>query len=448
MKHTLSLLLAALSAAPALAQGAAPTFDAPAAKARIDTELDHIYPELDALYRDIHAHPEVAFQETRTAALLAARMRKLGFTVTEHVGRTGIVAIYHNGPGPVVLVRTELDALPMEEKTGLPYASHAQQTVDGKLTFVDHACGHDSQMAWWVGTAETLLTMKDRWHGTLMFVGQPAEEVISGAKAMLADGLFTRFPKPDYGFAAHVGPNPIGRVTVKQGVTSSAADTVFVTFHGIGAHGSMPDKGIDPIIEGARFVEDVQTVISRQKDPQKFGVITVGAFNAGTVANIIPDHADLQLTLRSFDPEVRKLLNDGVLATARAVAEMAHAPAPEVKHAFGTSSVVNDPALSAAAAGVLTSALGQDHVTLVPASAPGGNASEDYSEYVAAGLTKSVFFGIGGYDPKTIADYKAQGKPLPGNHSPYFAPAPEPTIRTGVETLSLAVLMVASDAAH
>jgi hippurate hydrolase len=336
----------------------------------------------------------------------------------------------------------------MEEKTGLPYASHAQQTVDGKLTYVDHACGHDSHMAWWVGTAEALLAMKDQWHGTLMFVGQPAEEIISGAKAMLDDGLFTKFPKPDYGFAAHVGPTPIGMVDVKQGVITSASDTIRITFHGVGAHGSMPDKSVDPIVEGARFVNDVQTVISRQKDPQKFGVITVGSFNAGTVANIIPDHADLQLTLRSFDPDVRKLLNDGVLTTANAVAEMAHAAAPDVKRAAGTSSVVNDIDLSATAAAMLKTALGDAHVMLVPAHLPGGSASEDYSEFVAAGMPKSVFFGIGGYDPKTIEQYKTEGKPLPVNHSPYFAPVPEPTIRTGVQTLTLAVLMVTNIGSH
>ncbi len=438
----LPMLIAALAIVPTLAQ-AAPPFDAANARKQIDAQLDKSYPELDTLYKDIHAHPELAFQETRTAALLAARMRKLGFTVTEHVAKTGIVAIYKNGPGPVVLVRTELDALPLEEKTGLPYASRAQQTVDGKLTYVDHACGHDSHMAWWVGTAETLLAMKSQWHGTLMFVGQPAEEIISGAKAMIADGLFTRFYKPDYGFAAHVGPDPIGKVTVKQGVTSSASDTVLVTFHGVGAHGAMPDKGIDPIVEAAHFVDDVQTVISRQKDPQKFGVVTIGAFNAGTVANIIPDHADLQLTLRAFDPDVRELLNEGVSTTAKAVADMAHAPAPDVKHVFGASSVVNDPDLSAAAAAMLKAAMGDEHITLTPSYMPGGSASEDYSELVAAGMPKSVFFQIGGYDPKMIAQYKAQGKPVPVNHSPYFAPVPEPAIRTGVETLTLAVLMVA-----
>ena len=417
-------------------------FDPSVARTQIDANLDKVYPTLDALYKDIHAHPELSFQENRTAALLAGTMRKLGFTVTEHVGKTGIVAVYKNGDGPVVLVRTELDALPMEEKTGLAYASHVQQILDGKPTFVAHSCGHDSHMAWWVGTAQSLLAMKDQWHGTLVFIGQPAEEVVGGAKAMLADGLYTRFPKPDYAFAAHVGPEPAGLVTVKQGVVTSSADTVSIIFHGVGAHGSMPDKGIDPIVEGAHFVTDVQTVISRQKDPQKFGVISVGAFNAGLASNIIPDHAVLKLTLRSFDPDVRALLLRGVDTTARAEAEMAGAPVPDIVNSEGTASVVNDSDLAKTIAGQLTTALGQARVVLIPAIVPGYPPSEDYSEFVAAGVPHSVFFGIGGSDPKMLVEYKTAGKPVPVNHSPYFAPLPEPTIRAGVETLTLAVLSV------
>lgn len=445
MKNMHLFLATALVAHPAFGQGTAaapPAVDTAAAKVSIDAILDKTYPALDALYRDIHAHPEVGFQEHRTAAVLAARMRKLGFTVTEQVGKTGVVALYRNGAGPTVLVRTELDALPMEEKTGLPYASRAQQTVDGKLTYVDHACGHDIHMAWWVGTAEALVAMKSRWHGTLMFIAQPAEEIISGAKAMLDDGLFARFPKPDYGFAAHVQSLPLGTVTVKQGVVTSASDTIFISFHGVGTHGSMPDKGVDPIMEAVHFANDIQTIISRQKDPQKFGVLGIGAFNAGTVANIIPDHADLQLTLRSFDPDVRKLLNEGVTTTANAVATMAQAPMPDVKHMYGTNAVVNDDALSVDAATILTAAFGEKNVDFQPAYRAGATGSEDYSEFVAAGMTKSVFFGIGGHDPKMLAQYKAEGKQVPVNHSPYFAPVPEPSIRTGVETLTLAVLMV------
>ncbi len=444
----LSLLLAAMAttlsapAMSALAQTslAASAFDVPATRSQIDVALDREYPHLDALYKDIHQHAEISFQETRTAALLAGEMRKLGFEVTEHVGKTGIVALYKNGPGPTVMVRTELDALPMEEKTGLPYASREQQPLDGKPTFTDHSCGHDSHMAWWVGTAETLLAMRDRWHGTLMFIGQPAEEVAAGAKAMLDDGLLTRFPKPDVGFAAHVGPAAYGTVTIKQGTVTSASDSVVLTFNGRGAHGSMPSRSLDPIVMGAHFVSDVQTVISREKNPLAFGVITVGAFQSGTVGNIIPDNAVLKLSLRSFDPETRKVLNDGVARVAKDTAAMARAPEPTITYLSSTAMVMNDPALTPRVGAVIQAALG-NKVTLAPASDPGGTASEDYSAFIEAGVP-SVFFGIGGSDPKALAEAEAKGVPVPVNHSPLFAPIPEPSIRTGVEVLTLAVLSV------
>ena len=419
------------------------SFDVAAARQRIDSVLDKDYPHLEDIYKDLHSHPEVAMQENRTATLLAAEMRKLGFTVTEHVGKTGIVAIYRNGPGPTVLVRTELDALPMEEKTGLPYASRAQQTVNGRTTFVAHMCGHDSHMAWWVGTAEALLAMRDQWHGTLMFVGQPAEEAIGGAKAMLADGVFSRFGKPNFGFAAHVTISPVGTVTIKDGVVSSASDSVEIVFNGRGAGGSNPHMSIDPIVMGAHFVTDVQTIISREKDPQQFGVVTVGVFQAGTVNNIIPDSATLKLTLRSYSPEIRQLLRNGVERTANGVASMANAPAPTITDVRSTAPMVNDSALSAKSTALMQTALGKDAVTFVPAYMPGSTASDDYSEFVNAGVP-SVFFDIGGEDPKLLADYKARGEPVPENHSPFFKIVPERAIRTGVTVLTLAVLMVTS----
>ena len=410
--------------------------------AAIDAVIDRNWADLDALYIDLHSHPELGFQEQRTAALLAERMRKLGFAVTEHVGKTGIVAVYHNGAGPVVMVRTELDALPTEEKTGLAYASRVQAADEtGRQTFVAHSCGHDNHMAAWIGTAEALVALKDRWHGTLLFVGQPAEELVSGGKAMLADGLFTRFPKPDYGFAAHVGTGLAGTVVVKQGPMTSAVDTILITFKGVGSHGSMPDKGIDPIVEAAHFVTDVQSVVAREKDPFKFGVVTIGSFHAGSVSNIIPDHADLQLTLRSYDPDVRRVINEGVERTARAEADMARAPAPDIRHTFTASPVINDPALASATATRLTAALGA-RVQFLPESAPGWTASEDYSEFVSAGMPHSVYFAIGGYPQDVIDRYKAAGKPLPVNHSPLFAPDHTSTIRTGIEVLTLAVLGV------
>ena len=430
--------LVALAATTALR--AAP-LDPAAARAAIDAETAKNWPELDALYKDIHAHPELGHQETRTAALLAAKMRALGLEVTEHVGGTGVVAILKNGPGPVVMVRTELDALPMEEKTGLSYASRVQVSEGDKTTFVAHSCGHDNHMAWWVGTAEALLALKSQWSGTVMFIAQPAEETVGGASGMIKDGLFTRFPKPDFGFAAHVSNLPVGTVIVKDGGYNSNADALDIVFKGRGAHGSMPSASIDPIVEAAHFVTDVQTVVSRQKDAGTFGVITVGAFQAGTVGNIIPDHAELRLTLRSFSPDVRQLLLDGVTRTANAAAAMAEAPPPVITSEGAAAAVVNDHDLAVKVSAPLAAA-GGDKTLFLPASAPGISASEDYSEFIIAGVP-SLYMTIGGYDAATLADYKAKGEPVPTNHSPFFAPDHDAAIHTGIRTLTLAVLTVA-----
>lgn len=433
-------ILGLLSCCALSTTAAAQPIDPAAARVEIDAQIAKTWPQLEALYKDIHQHPELGMHEQRTAALLAAKMRTLGFMVTEKVGGTGVVAIFKNGDGPVVMVRTELDGLPMEEKTGLPYASRVQTLGDdGKQTFVAMSCGHDNHMAWWLGSAQALLAMKSRWHGTLMFVAQPAEELVKGAKAMIDDGLFTRFAKPDIGFAAHVGNGPAGEVVIKDGVATSNSDSLEVIFHGRGAHGSMPAASIDPIVMGAHFVSDVQTVISRQKDPNAFGVVTVGSFQAGSVGNIIPDTADLKLSLRSFTPEVRKLLLDGVKRTADAAAAMALAPAPEVKWLHGTTSVVNDHALSSKAFDALTSAGGSDKIVWQPATAPGWTASEDYSAFIEAGVP-SVYFSIGGYDPAVIAKGTANHLPVPSNHSPFFAPDYTRAIPTGIRTLSLATL--------
>jgi amidohydrolase len=417
------------------AAGPAAALDVPAAKAAVDREFSSDWPHLEALYKDIHSHPEIAFQENRTAALLAGEMRALGFQVTEHVGKTGIVAIYHNGPGPVVMVRTELDALPVEEKTGLAWASTAKQVYEGHETFVDHACGHDIHMTAWVGTAKALLSMKDRWHGALMFIGQPAEEAIGGAKAMLDDGLFTRFPRPAVGFAQHVENGPYGTVIYKPGTYDSNADSFVITFKGRGGHGSMPSMTIDPIVEAARFVVDVQSVISREKDAQQFGVITVGAIEAGSAGNIIPDHAVLRGTIRSYDAEVRTRLKAGLVRTATAEAQMSGAPAPVVDFTEGATAVVNDEALVARTEPVFKAAFGDKAIL---AKLPGA-ASEDYSEFVLAGLP-SFYWSLGGYDPAKVEEARRTGVPLPVNHSPYFAPVAEPAVKTGVEAMTLAVM--------
>ncbi len=419
------------------ASGAATALDVGATKAAIDRELDSGYPHLDGLYKDIHRHPEIAFQETATAARLSKEMRALGFTVTEEVGKTGIVAIYHNGVGPTVLVRTELDALPMQELTGLPYASTDKQTANGHQTFVAHSCGHDLHMAVWVGVAKTLVDMKSRWHGTLMFIGQPAEEIVSGASAMLKDGLFTRFPRPDFGFALHVGPEPDDRVRYRAGAFSSNSDSLEVVFHGRGGHGSMPNLTIDPVLEAARFIVDVQSVVSREKDPAAFGVISIGALEAGNAGNVIPDVARLRGTIRSYDATVRAKLAAGIERTARAVAAMADAPPPDVVIKAGATAVVNDSALTARTAAVFKVAFG-DRAEAEPAP---GAASDDFSEFIIAGVP-STFFTIGGLDPAALARARATNTPVAVNHSPYFAPVPEPSIRLGVEAMSLAVLNV------
>ena len=422
---------AALAAVPAFA------LDPPAIKAAVDRAFPADYPHLEALYKDIHSHPELAFQENRTAATLAAEMRALGFTVTEHVGKTGIVAIYRNGSGPMVLVRTELDALPMEEKTGLPYASTAKQTWNGRETFVAHSCGHDIHMAAWVETAKELVAMKDQWRGTLMFIGQPAEEAVGGAKAMLADGLFQRFGKPDYGFAQHVGNSAYGTLSYKGGIYDSNSDDLYVQFIGRGGHGSMPSATIDPVLMSARFVVDVQSVISREKDPAAFGVVTVGAISGGSAGNIIPSDVILRGTIRSYTPEVRKRLWDGIERTANAEAQMAGAPPPQIKIDRGAEAVVNDEGMAERTGKVFKAAFG-DAVSVMPAPI---SASEDYSEFIMAGVP-SLYFSLGGYDPAKIAEAKTSGIPLPVNHSPYFAPTPEPSIQTGTEAMTLAVMSV------
>lgn len=408
-------------------------------KTEVAGKVDGMYPWLDGIYKDLHAHPEIAFQEVRTAGKLAAEMRKLGFEVTEKVGRTGIVAILRNGPkgaGPTVLVRTELDGLPMEEKTGLPYASRAH-TQDG-ATFTTHSCGHDVHMAAWLGAARTLVELKRQWKGTLMFIAQPAEETVSGARAMLDDGLFRRFPKPDVAFALHTWPLAYGTVGFEAGPVSSNSDALEIRFNGRGGHGSAPDKAIDPIAIAARFIVDVQTVVSREKDPKEFGVVTIGAIQGGTVGNIIPDTVQVRGTIRSYSPEVRAKLLDGVRRVANASAAMADAPAPDVQLIPGGAAIVNDAALVRRTEAIFQDAFGAKNAVRMPAM----TASEDFSAYANEGIP-SMFFFTGVYAPEAVAEARrAGGKPLAFNHSPFYAPVPEPSIKTAAQAMSLAVLGV------
>ncbi|MGV7208011.1 amidohydrolase [Oxalobacteraceae bacterium A2-2] len=400
--------------------------------------VDSMYPRLETIYQDLHAHPEIAFQEVRTAAKLAAEMRALGFEVTEKVGKTGLVAIYRNGAGPTVLVRTELDGLPMEEKTGLPYASKNKGMLDGRETLVTHSCGHDIHMTAWLGTARALVALKAQWKGTLMFIAQPAEEVVAGAKAMIADGLFTRFPKPDYAFALHSWPYAYGTVGYNSGPVSSNSDSLEITFKGRGGHGSAPDKTIDPIAIAARFVVDVQGVVSREKDPKEFGVVTIGAIRGGTVGNIIPDTVHVSGTIRSYSPEVRAKLLDGVRRVAYAAAAMSDAPAPEVELKSGGAAIVNQQALVDRTVAAWEKNFGPGQVIKVPAM----TASEDFSQYIIEGVP-GMFFFTGVYEPGAVAEAaKPGGKPVAFNHSPQYAPVAEPSIKTAIQAMSVAVLNV------
>jgi amidohydrolase len=434
MTRVAKLLLTSAALSAITLASAHAEIDVAKLKPAIEASVEADYPKLDALYKDIHAHPEIAFQELKTAAKLAAEMRALGFEVTEGVGKTGLVAIYKNSDGPTIMVRTELDALPMEEKTGLPYASHDKAIWNGRETFVAHSCGHDIHMASWVGTAKTLLGLKDQWHGTLMFIAQPAEEEVSGAKAMLADGLFTRFAKPDVAFGLHDGPGAFGTIAYRAGIGSSISDGLGITFHGRGGHGAAPQTTIDPVVIAARFIIDVQSVISREKDPTEFGVLSIGAIHGGTAGNIIPDTVFLAGTIRSFKPEVRAKMWAGIERTAKQAAAMSDAPPPDIKITEGTKAVMNDPDVVAAATKVMKAAFGDK---LGPS--PPITASEDFSEFVDAGVP-SMFFNIGVYEPERVAAARNGGPPLPGNHSPLFAPVPKPTIETGIEAMTLAVL--------
>jgi amidohydrolase len=408
-----------------LATAAATAQTAPKSK-----EVESVYADARALYLDLHQNPELSSHETQTSAKLAARLRGLGYDVTEHVGGTGIVAILKNGPGPVVMLRTELDALPVEEKTGLPYASKVHTKDDsGQEVPVMHACGHDLHMASLAGTAEIMVHHRDTWHGTLMLIGQPAEETIGGAEGMIKDGLFTRFPKPDFAVALHVSNSlPAGEVGITPGIFDTSADSLRIIIHGKGGHGSAPHTTIDPIVIAARTILALQTIPSREIKPGEFAVITVGYVHAGTKNNIIPDDAELGLTVRTYKSEIRKQVLAAITRITKAEAEAAGAPRePSIEHFEGTDAVYNDPALAERLRAPLAAAVGKNNVvTLEPIT-----ASEDFSYFVEQGIP-SFYFSLGGADPEKYAQAKASGTILPSNHSSLFAPDVDPALHTGI----------------
>lgn len=395
-------------------------------------QVQSVYPQVEALYIDLHEHPELSMHEVNTAAKVAAKLRQLGYEVTEKVGGNGVVAILHNGTGPVIMLRTELDALPVLEKTGLTYASHVTTKDDeGHEVPVMHACGHDVHMAALVGTAAIMASTKDQWRGTLMLIGQPSEERLGGAKMMLNDGLFTRFPKPSAGIALHTTNTiPAGKVGITPGYISSNSDAVNITIYGRGGHGAMPENTIDPIVIAARTVLSLQTIVSREIKPGDPAVITVGYIQGGTKNNIIPDEVRLGLTVRSYSPEVRKHLLAAIERVTKAEAEAAGAPkAPLVQLEESTNAMYNDLKLSDELAPVLRQVLGADNVLTMPPEM----ASEDYSEYELAGVP-SFYYRLGVADPQQFAKAKAEGVSLPSNHSPFFAPDIEPGLKTAIES--------------
>jgi hippurate hydrolase len=400
-------------------------------------EVESVYPDAHALYVDLHQNPELSAHETQTAAKLAGRLRSAGYEVTEHVGGTGVVAILKNGPGPIVMLRTELDALPVEEKTGLPYASKVRAKDDaGRDVGVMHACGHDVHMASLLGTAEIMAHTKNTWHGTLMLIGQPAEETIGGAEGMLRDGLFTRFPKPDVAVALHVGNElPAGTVSITPGIYNTNSDSIRITIYGKGGHGAAPHTTVDPIVIAARTIVALQTIVSREVKPGEMAVVTVGYIQAGTKNNIISDHAEMGLTVRTFKPDVRKLILASIARIAKAEAAAAGAPRePLVERYEGTDLVYNNPALAERLRLPLEAALGKDKVETAEPIAP----SEDFSYFVEQGVP-GFYFSLGGADPAKLAEAKASGIHLPSNHSPLFAPDADPALHAGI-TAEVAVL--------
>lgn len=403
----------------------------------LSSQVDSVFPDAHALYLDLHQHPELSSHETRTAALLAERLRALGYEVTEHIGGTGVVGIMKNGNGPTVMLRTELDALPVEEKTGLAYASKVRAKDDsGRDVPVMHACGHDLHMSSLIGAATIMAHNKDSWHGTLMLVAQPAEETITGAQRMVKDGLFTRFPKPDIGIALHdTNSLPVGKVSVTPGFAKAAADSLRITVYGKGGHGAFPEKTIDPVLIAARIAVTLQTIISREIKPGDAAVITVGYIQAGTKNNIIPDDAQMGITVRSFKPAVRQHLLAAIERVAKGEAEAAGAEKmPLVEKYESTSAVYNDPVLTQHLQALLEGLLGKGNVQIEDPIM----TSEDYAVFVEAGVP-SFYFMLGAANPQKYAEAKASGKDLPTNHSPLFAPDAEPALRTGI-TAEVAIL--------
>ncbi len=429
-----ALAIAALSVASA---GAAASPLSDVVKADYDTRLQ-------ALFVDFHKNPELSYVEKRTAKIMAAQLRAAGAEVTEGVGGTGVVGVMKNGAGPIVLVRADMDGLPLKEASGLAYASTARQTgIDNLEAPVMHACGHDVHITSMIGTARRLAAMKHKWRGTVLFVVQPAEERLGGARKMMEDGLYTRFPKPAYALAFHVdADNPTGTIIADPGITGSSSDSVDIVIHGVGTHGAYPHQGKDPIVMGAQMIMAFQTLVSREISPLQAGVITVGAFNGGLKHNIISDRAQMQITVRSDDEGVRKTLLDGIKRVALNVGRMNGLPEdklPEVRISTESTSVtINDSALTQRMRGVFQAAFGNAAVISAPRT---GMGAEDFAYFIEPRhKVQGFYFSVGGTPPSAFKAAAAGGQPVAGHHSPLFKIDPEPSVRLGTEAMTLAVL--------
>ncbi len=421
------------------------------AQQSIDAIVDREITQLVSTYKMLHGAPELSHHEEKTSAFFAAQLRSLGFTVTEHVGKYdqpgltgyGVVAILKNGDGPTVLLRTDLDALPVEEKTGLPYASTVKTKSEaGQDVSVMHACGHDVHITNMIGTARVLSQLKDRWRGTLIIIGQPAEETIDGAKALLADGLYSRFPKPDFAVALHDSADvEAGKITYCPGYAMASSTSVDVIIRGVSGHGSKPEATKDPIVIASQTILALQTIVSRENSPLDPAVVTVGSIHGGTKRNIIPDEVTLQLTIRTYREEVRQHILASIQRIAKGTALAAGVPddrLPIVKIIENESgpSLYNDPQLTERVAVAIGRTIGADNVI----KAPPLMASEDFGRLSLDHQIPAMMFWLGAIDPVKVEASRKSGKPLPSLHSSLFEPQPEPTLRTGIRAMSAVVL--------
>jgi amidohydrolase len=397
--------------------------------------LEELRTELAGFYRDLHSHPELSLQENRTAGQVAAALRPAGLEVTEEVGGTGVVGVLRNGAGPVVLLRADMDALPVEENTGLPYASTARATDGGgNQVPVMHACGHDMHTACLVGAATVLARSTGEWSGTVLAVFQPAEELVRGAQDMIDDGLLKRFPKPDIVLAQHVSRLPAGMIAHRSGPLAAAADTANVVLHGRGGHGSRPESSIDTVLMAANVVTRLQSIVSREVPPSEIAVVTVGRLQAGTKDNIIPGTAELGINVRTHSPQIRTLIRSAIERVVRAEAVAAAAPKePEVHWGQSAPVLVSDPDATERTVAAFAAAFGTQRLLPLPLL----NASEDAGVLGAAAGVPTVYWFWGGLETETTLAAMREGRidTLPVNHSPEFAPVIEPTLSTGIQTL-------------